>query len=222
MAVPRNPARIATPAILAVEGNDDFEFLGAVTKHLKLDTQITVWILGDKFPSSIRSELEILLQIQPDGIDYLKCIGILLDADDDDGISLKNIQAALDELRLPIPQAFNQPVTGAEPFRGEPITIIAAALPGNLETLLMGILENDPVVKCATDFLDCTQEIPVPLKSRYVAKASFHAYLDAKANSKGKPISGIRDLPQLKTWNWKHPLLDDLKTFVRQVASVTD
>jgi len=220
MASPRNPARITTPTILAVEGNDDFEFLGALIRHLKLDTQITVWILGDKFPSSIRSEVEILLQIQPDGIDQLKCIGILLDADDDDGISLKNIQVALAELGLPVPQAFNQPMTDKEPIRGEPITIIAAALPVNLETLLMRVLDNDPVIKCAIDFLDCTQEASVPLKPRYVAKATFHAYLEAKANSKGKPISGIRDLPQLKSWSWEHPLLDEIKAFVRQVATL--
>jgi hypothetical protein len=221
MAHIRNPSEVKTPTILAIEGNDDSEFFTLLIRNMRLEQKIATWVLGDKTSPSIQDQLKALFRSPLVGIDRLANIGILLDADNDDGISLKNIQQALAELKLPVPQTLNQVATGTEPFRGEAISIIAAALPGNLETLLMGVLENDPVIKCASDFLDCTQATRPALKPRFVAKATFHAYLEAKAVSKGKPIAGIRDLPQVKGWDWKHPLMDDLKAFLRQIATLT-
>jgi hypothetical protein len=82
-------------------------------------------------------------------------------------------------------------------------------------------LENHPLKLCVDEYIACTQTAQ-PLRQKNVSKATLAALLSCIEDNDNEVRRRLKTAVSQPWWPWDHPAFDDLKAFVRQVASVTD
>jgi hypothetical protein len=79
--------------------------------------------------------------------------------------------------------------------------------PGMLETLCLQSVEEDPVMTCVDEYLQCVQEIR---EVAHLHKARLHAFLA----SQKEPGLLLGESADKKYWPWDHPAFDQIRQFL--------
>lgn len=221
---PRDYSRsIEQPAVLLVEGMDEFSLLLNLLEHLRI-AEIDICSYEGK--DKLRPCLDAL-KIRDGFTSVLKTMGILRDADDDADAAFASVVGALSAVGLPAPSAPGE-------FIGEKPRVGVFILPGNgqsgsLETICWpskaGLekarqeeddasqpAETVPAVEveaCVTSYVKCLQEKAVRLP-RNLDKTSVHTYLAAHR----KPGLRIGEAAEAGCWDFHHEAWEPIKQFI--------
>jgi hypothetical protein len=196
-----NKTPIVKPKAVAVEGDDDSCFFGALLQHLGFrDCQIIQ--MNGRYPLSDK----IYSVTQISGFPNLTSFGVAIDADRSYSGAFQSICTSLRHSKLPIPTA---PLTRAN---GNP-NVVAMILPkantkGILEDLLLDSIKTDPSMPCVKAYFECLRQNGIA--PRNVSKARIHAYLA----SRKKPDLSCGEASKAKVWQFNNAVFDEAKRFL--------
>ncbi len=204
------PERVEHEILLLVEGQDAYEFFGALRKHLDL---ADVGVMDFGGVSELRAYLAAL--VSTPGFRNVRRLGIVRDAETSDDPAdtvrraFQSMQAALENARLPVPDRPAEFTDG----EAERAAVAVLILPGGnregmLETLLCETFAGFPVDRCIGGFLQCVEESNGP--PRRPDKARAHAYLATKPD----PHVSVGVAAKKKYWDLDHAALEGVRAFL--------
>ncbi|MBE9067563.1 hypothetical protein IQ260_12925 [Leptolyngbya cf. ectocarpi LEGE 11479] len=200
------PDEICKTKQLIVEGTDDKVFFEHLLGHLNLSDTFQVQAFGGV--PKLKPWLKGFVR-SPDFSD-VEALGIVRDADNSSMAAFDSVCGAITNAALMPPR---------EPFLlqdGEPrinVCILPgpSAQSGMLENLCLSMVEGDPAMTCITAYLDCLQQLSLPLRNP--AKAKLQAFLA----SREKPVIGLVGATYKGYWNWEHPAIIPIIDFLRSL-----
>ena len=170
--MPEGPISVTDPKQLLVEGRDEELFFGALLRHLEIDN-VQVQNYGGK--NKLRPFLGVFM-ITP-GFDQVESVGIVRDADDSVASAFRSVQDSLNVTGLPTPREM-MGTAGDSPM----VTVFIMpdnAKCGALEDLCLSALEDEPVIPCVLEFMQCVSQSAEKVPSNE-AKAKVHAFLASR------------------------------------------
>jgi len=205
------PESITKPNVLIVEGKDDKLFLGALIKHLAIES-IQVLPIGGKtkFGKNLKG-----LKPTP-GFDDVKSLGIIRDADTNPKSAFQSVCDALDDVGLPVPDKPLEPA-GQEP------SVTVLILPkenasGCLETLCLEAQEREPAMHCVEEYFECLRKhgVSEPSNPSTLCKAKVHVFLASKKKAGLRLGESARS--KYGYWPWDHNAFDQVRDFLRGIS----
>lgn len=207
--MPATHIEISKPCVLVVEGREEELFFGALANHLGLKEIIQILPIGGKV--KLRESLKALV-VTPGFADVIS-LGVVRDADEDPAAAFQSVCDALMAAGLPAPKCPLTPV-------GHSPCVTVMILPGNsepgtLEDLCLKAVSRDPVMCCVKRFFICLQRKGIPEPDN-LSKAKVQVFLASK------PRAGLRlgEAAQAGYWPWDNPAFEQVRDFLRQIASV--
>ena len=199
---------IRKPALLLVEGKDEERFFGALLRSWR-STKLQV--SGTAGKTKLRDRLE-LLRVSPKFNEVVKSIGIIRDADEDPDGAFQSVRGALKAAGFSVPSAQFAPA-GSSP------KVTVMIMPGNdrtgaLEDLCLDTFKGEPARQCVDEYFECLKGKDVPLPG-HLAKAKVQALIA----SYDKEVRLLGEAAEAGFWSWDHAALDQVKRFLREVAS---
>lgn len=197
------PVRITKRIQLLVEGNDQRNFAEALLSRIGR-SDIEVQNFG-----GVTELGEFLAALQESAsFEMVKSIGILRDAEHSVAAAFQSVQDAVKNAALPIPSEIGSRAAGAP---GVTVFILGGD-GGMLETLLNRTVEGKPEQRCVEEFLRCVekergQSVRNPHKSR------AHAWIATR----DRPEVSVGVAAKKKYWALDHPILEDLRAFLRSL-----
>ncbi|MCZ6680491.1 MAG: hypothetical protein O7E52_24940 [Candidatus Poribacteria bacterium] len=191
--------------LLLVEGKDEFNFFGALLRHLRRqDVKVGAYDGKD----NLRPFLRGLTQL-PD-FEAVESIGIVRDADDDANAAFQSVCSSLSNANLPVPEA---PLALA---LGQPQVAVMIMPPGAnagmLEDLCLSAFRDDPATPCVDQYFRCIESRLGSLP-RHEAKARVHAFLA----SRERPDLRLGEAALGGYLPWDSPVFESVKTFINQL-----
>lgn len=198
------PQALEQPCLLVGEGKDEERFFQALLARLgRTDVQIESF--GGK--PNLESYLGGL-RIRT-GFSNLRCLGVVLDADEDPQAALQKIQGALKAVGLPAPGIASGISAGL--LRTEALILPSGTDRGMLEDLCLAALSEDPVLGCINAYFDCVEKTRPPLP-RQLSKARLKTWLA----SREPPDLNSLGIAAEKGWfDWNHAAFNPLRQFVQ-------
>jgi hypothetical protein len=208
---------ITQSKVLLVEGKDEENFFKALFNRCGLQ-YIDIWVAGgkDKFPA----ELEAFL-LSPN-IGNVESYAIIRDADDDRAAAFQSIVALLKNQNEPYPM--EQAGYGSNEKRCVGVFI----MPGNqeegmLEDLCLMTVAEHPAMRCVEGYIACLEQALAakqPGQSKesgefYFPKNRSKARAQAFMASMHESVNAVGLAAQKGAWNLDHPILNDLKSFIK-------
>ena len=198
--------RINAPKLLLVEGQDDRRFFSAFIRWLSISNmQVEVYGGTANFGNFLA-----LLVANPQ-FDNVTSLGIVRDADSSRQSAFDSVAGSLRRANLPVPCGATRPAVAGG------ISVSVMIIPpgsetGKLENLCLGALgDDDPVLDCADQYLDCVTDAGIRLPDR--TKSRLHAYL-AAGNEPGRRLGEAADAG---IWNWTSPAFAEVADFLRSL-----
>jgi hypothetical protein len=152
---------------------NDYHFFLAFLERMRLDDiQIQVYGGKPKLPDFLRT-----LPALPN-FGTVSSIGIVRDADSNPQQAFASIQDALRRAGLPFPEQPEVPQGN-----GRSVTVLLlpdAESTGELETLLLRAVVDDPAIPCVDHYFECIQAKANPPAEVSMDKARLHAFLASK------------------------------------------
>jgi hypothetical protein len=197
------PEPIIQRKVVVVEGPDDQRFLGALFRHLGLETGFQI------IEARGKDRLGPLVRTLPlaSGFAQVETLAVFRDADDDPGAAFQSLCNSLHlaGLRTPVRPALVEP---GKPSVGIFIWPDCNAA-GTLETLCLTAISGEPVMGCVDEYVHCVQKTqstpPTPGD-----KARLHAFL-ASCN---RPGLRLGEAAEAGYFPWNSPIFDPLKQFL--------
>jgi hypothetical protein len=178
-----------------VEGDTPAHFFEALLKELRLESQIEVRNFGGN--SQLGTFLKALALDA--GFRQVTSLGIVRDAEDDPTAAQQSVQSAIQAARLPSGVGVQWAI------------LPDGKSPGQIETLCMRSVRDDPVYECTVRFFESLKN-----KHIQVARGGRCCKHFARVFMAGK------DCPELfvgqgaykKVWPFCHPAFNELKDFL--------
>lgn len=216
-----------TTRLLLVEGSDDEEFFNQLGIHLGIRDRfhIAEYTGKDNLDNSLLSTLADPVFPQ------ITHIGIVRDADFLPG-AFNSVQSALEyaNRNSPSPKR-HYPTPGAHTtFFGERPQVAVLILPapdlsGMLEDVVLGALDNDPILPCVDDYVQCLQGNGIDPVQERLSKMKMRVFIEGKHLDKAMSTGNDRkrtylsDIYRMSWWTWDHPAFDTAKQFIHQLVS---
>jgi len=216
------------PRLLIVEGTHDKAFFQALLRHMGIAGQERVEVLDVGGKTGLSGNLTLVAR-SPELRDFAEkgtaiSLGVVRDADDNAASAFESVNSALRNNGFPVPdepgaiRKGNLSRSGAPAIPDVAISVFimpGAGGTGALEELCIDAIHYEPAYACVEAFFECIDR-EAPLKGpRRVAKAHAHAYLATKAD----PVTHAGLGAQKGYWPFDSEVFDELKAFLRQVAS---
>lgn len=187
--------------LLAVEGADEVNFFKVLLKHIGIEDVDIRDVAGKE---QYKEKLPIL--IRTSGFEKVKILGITRDADRNAEGAYESLVNTLKDIGLSVPETVNF-FTEGKPRVGIYI------LPGNnrngeLETLCLETVEDNPAMECVDKFIECAKKLKD--KPKNIHKAQSQAFLAAMP----KIANSIGLGAQKNYWDFDSDVLDELKKFL--------
>ena len=167
--------RIQQPKRVLVEGDDEVRLFGALAKHLGIsDLQINQYGGSPKLRSYLKA-FQLL-----DGVENIKSLAVVADADSDRNRAEDRIRGALSAADLPSP---SEPL---EVLSQDSLCVCYLVVPheaesGMIEDVCLDSVESDPAIDCVDGYFECIRQTNVPgPKEVRMAKARLHAFLASR------------------------------------------
>ena len=209
---------IATKLLL-VEGNDDFRFFRAMSRHLGI-TDVTVSSYNGK--PNLGNDLSD--RVRSPGFQAVSSLGIVRDADDSSRSAFDSVAGSLRRARLPTPDA---PIT---PIERDGLRISVLILPpdyeqGELENVCLESIEGSQEMQCVENYLICQNSLEPGITSNQIAKARLHSYLAAgpiyaiedRQLGRRRPALRLGEAADAGVWDWESPVFAKIASFLRSL-----
>lgn len=204
------PSAIKEPIQLLVEGKDDLNFFRALLQSMgRQGVQFQNYDGVDKLRRFVSAFARMA------GFSDVTAVGIVRDAERKSAKdALASVRGALDNAGLPAP-SLPDTVAGGPP-RVSVLILPDGKNPGMLESLLGETVRGTPVADCIDEFLKCAErdgesEINQP------EKAFAHAFLATRPD----PHVSVGVAAQKGYWDFDHPALDGVRSFVSDLEGAT-
>ncbi len=199
--------RITRPRLLVVEGREEELFFGALIEHLGLQNVQTIPIGGKE---QLRRNLKAV--VATPGFVEVVSLGVIRDANAHPDAAFQSVRDALQAVNLPAPKRPLVPV-GESP-RVAVLILPEVGMPGMLEDLCLRSIVQDPALPCVEQYFQCLQQEGFSLPDN-VSKAKVQVFLASR------PKVGLRlgEAAQAGYWPWDDPAFEQVKDFLRRIAS---
>lgn len=193
---------IKSGKLLLVEGVDDVKFFTSLLKFLNINQGIYIYSVDGK--DNFRKIIPAVTKCR--GFDKVRIMGIVQDADNDEGRAFQSICEYLRRATLPIPQKVNK-------FVGDDIRIGIFIMPGistdgTLEDLCMATVSSHPIIPCIDKFFNCNKlKNTIPGHLSKARALTFLASMPDLVNSVGLGA-------EKGYWDFRSSVLDDLKGYI--------
>jgi hypothetical protein len=201
------PGSIEERHLLIVEGIDDALFCEAFIRRLNLSA-IEIWPIGGK--TNLKRNLGLLKKLS--GFAGVIALGIIRDADDNPSGAFKSVCQALRECNLPMP--------GGPGLRSDGVPVVRVMIlpdaesPGNLESLCLRAISDDPVLGCVSRYFECLDDLGI--STGEIDKARVQVYLA----SMEKPDRRLGESALADCWPLDNPAFDSMLQFLLSVGNI--
>jgi len=202
------PEQITAQKLLLAEGRDAELFLVWASRHFRHEIDFQVMDFG-----GIKELTNFLLLLANDeSYDDVETIVVARDAETDAKAATDSIQHSMKQANIPVPE---------EPFeyiRNATLKTAFMIFPGpeqqkgRLEDLCLSTVENDPLLECVDDYLECAKAKGEQLPR--IHKSKLHCFLAGKKDFAGLPI-GLAS--REKAWDFDHPTLEPFKRIIQEM-----
>ena len=202
------PEPITAKRLLLAEGRDAELFLVWAGRHFRPEKDFQVMDFGGI--KELTNFLKLLAN--EESYDNVETIVIARDAETDAGAATDSVQHSLEQAKMPVPE---------KPFEYVKNATVKAAFvifpgpkhkKGRLEDLCLLTIENDPLLKCVDDYLECAKTKGEQLTRMH--KSRLHCFLAGKKDYAGLPI-GIAS--REKAWDFDHSALEPFKKIIQEM-----
>jgi hypothetical protein len=205
---PGSRSPIAHNVLLLVEGYDTFAIVMQLLRATGTERSIELRNAGGT--DDLVKSLRLLPSLS--GFAQVVALGVIRDCEANPNGAFESVQNALRSSGIPIPAVPREFASG-NPQTGVYL-LPDNDTPGMLETLLWRAISDHPSVPCIDDFLSCvTQKTGQPLAN--IDKSRVYAYIAAREQPQLLPGQAAR----AGFFPWDNPTFDDLKVFLRTLAS---
>ena len=205
----RQPAKIARPRLLLVEGSDDRHFFQRlIGRRQKLDIQVIEY--GGT--AQLGNFLANTLVIDPTFAELVEVVGVVRDADCDYRSAFQSVGDSLRRAGLPVPNSPLTPAIGN--LDGTDIQVSVYIMPdnessGDLETLILRAIEGRPALECVENYIECLKAQGQTIQLE--RKAKLHAFL---ASDPGDPTLQPGQAIDAGVIFWNSPAFADVHKFL--------
>jgi hypothetical protein len=200
------PLPIKSRKVLAVEGQDEEEFFGALLRYMDIGDFDMRHVGGkDQFRTKLPALKRVSGFFNVDGSPFVTYLAIIRDQNSDD--AFESVVGILKR------EGFTPPKEHGQFSKGNPKVGIFI-MPGTkvkgtmLEDLCLKTVENRPTMKCVNEFASCVSELETMPKN--LSKAKAQAFLAAQPEI----VNSVGLGAQKKYWNFESPALNELKEFL--------
>lgn len=201
------PGSIEERHLLIVEGIDDALFCEAFIRRLNL-CAIEIWPIGGK--TNLKRNLGLLKKLS--GFAGVIALGIIRDADDNPWGAFESVCQALKECDLPVP--------GGPGLRSDGVPVVRVMIlpdaesPGNLESLCLRAISDDPVLGCVSRYFECLDDLGI--STGEIDKARVQVYLA----SMEKPDRRLGESALADCWPLDNQAFDSMLQFLLSVGNI--
>ena len=207
-----NNGEIRKSKLLLVEGNDEKNFFEALLDEIELPCKdIQIEVVGGV--NNLRTALPALIN-RTGFLENVESIAIVRDADDNFTSAFDSVCTILNNNNLNYPY---QPNNFSD---GNDIKVGIYIMPGNpedgtmLEDLCIKTQIGNPIMDCVDSFFRCLEsKIDNDKMPKNMAKARSQVFLAAMP----KIVNSVGLGAKRRYWNLKHPCLDGLANFLKQL-----
>jgi hypothetical protein len=202
------PEPIEKQKLLLVEGKDAFHFFCHACRFYRDLEDVQVMDFR-----SISELTNFLLDLTiMDGFDEVDTIVVVRDAEQDAEAAKESIQDSMAKAKIPVPE---------KSFKFTTNDIVKTAfmvLPGpkqkdgTLEDLCLLTVEDDPLLECVNDYLECVKAKGEKLPR--IHKNKLHCFIAGRDESVGKPI-GLAF--KARIWHPDHSALIPFKRIIQEM-----
>jgi len=154
----------------------------------------------------------IKLLANDESYDNIDTIVIARDAEKDAKAAKNSIQTSMTEAEIPVPVKSFEYATNATLKTAFMIFPGPKQKNGTLEDLCLSTVQNDPLLECVNDYLECVKAKGENLPR--IHKNKLHCFIAGKDESVGKPI-GLAF--KAKVWPPEHPALKPFKRIIKEM-----
>lgn len=199
------PQTLHEPKQVLVEGLDDFAFFLALVNKMNVhDLQIQVY----DGKSKLLRFLNTLTKLSGFN-EIVRSIAIVRDADMNPQDTFYSVQNALKKVHLPVPESPQTPVDDNK--RVTVLILPDAKSPGELETLLLRAVADDPVMPCIGEYFACMKRQKILVPDTMMEKAQLYTFLA----SRKRPRLQIGTASRASYLHLESPVYDHVKEFIR-------
>ena len=199
---------ITQKKLLLAEGRDAELFLVWASRYFRNEIDFQVMDFG-----GIKELTNFLKLLSNDeSYDDVETIVIVRDAETDAKAATNSIQHSMTQANMSVPE---------NPFEyAEDATIKTAFMifpgpkqkNGTLENLCLLTVQDDPVMQCVDDYLECVKAKGEQLPR--IHKNKLHCFLAGKKDYAGLPI-GLAS--RKHAWDFDHPTLEPFKRIIQEM-----
>ncbi len=202
------PEPITAKKLLLAEGRDAELFLVWAVRHFRSERDFQVMDFGGI--KELTNFLKLLAN--DESYDDIETIVIARDAETDAKAATDSIQHSMSEAKMPAPK---------KPFEYTQNSSMKTAFMvfpgpehqnGRLEDLCLSTVENDPLLKCVDDYLECAKTKGERFPR--IHKNKLHCFLAGKNDYAGSPISHAF---KAKLWPPDHIALKPFKKIIQEM-----
>jgi len=202
------PEKIDHKKLLLAEGRDAELFLVWAGRHFRPEMDFQVMDFGGI--KELTNFLKLLAN--DESYDNVETIVVARDAETDAEAAIKSVKNSMNEAKIPVPE---------KPFEYTQESSLKTAFmifpgpeytSGRLEDLCLLTVENDPLLECVDDYLECAKAKGEQLPR--IHKSKLHCFLAGKKDYAGLPI-GLAS--RKKAWDFDHPSLEPFKRIIREM-----
>ena len=202
------PKSITAKKLLLAEGRDAEIFLVWAARHFRPEQDFQVMNFGGI------TELTrfLLLLVNDECYDDVETIVVARDAETNTDAAIDSIQNSMKKANMPVPQ---------KPFEYSGNDTLKTAFmifsdstheSGTLEDLCLLTVQDDPIMECVADYLECVKVKGEEVS--HVHKKKLHCFLAGKDDYAGLRIGWAS---REGAWDFDHPALEPFKTIIQEM-----
>ena len=202
------PNPIEKEKLLLAEGKDAFHFFCHACSFYREVEDVQVMDFR-----SISELTNFLLDLTiMDKFDEVDTIVIARDAEKDAEAAKDSIQTSMTKAEIPLPEKSFEYTANDTMKTAFMIFPGPKQKDGTLEDLCLSTVENDPLLECVNDYLECAKAKGEQFSR--IHKNKLHCFLAGKNDYAGLPISHAF---KAKVWPPEHPALEPFKRIIREM-----
>ncbi len=200
------PKSITAKKLILAEGRDAELFLVWAARHFRPEQDFQVMDFG-----GIRELTRfLLLLVNDECYDDVETIVVARDAETNADAAIDSIRNSMKKANMPVPQ---------KPFEYTGNDTLKTAFmifsdskheSGTLEDLCLLTVQDDPIMECVADYLECVKVEGEALS--HVHKKKLHCFLAGKKDYAGLPIGLVS---RQGAWCFDHPALKPFKAIIQ-------
>ncbi len=199
---------ITAKKLILAEGRDAELFLVWAGRHFRPEKDFQVMDFGGI--NELTNFLKLL--VNDESYDNVETIVVARDAETDAKAATDSIRHSMEQAKMPVPEKPFEYIRNATVKTAFMIFPGPEHKKGRLEDLCLSTIENDPLLKCVDDYLECAKAKGEQLTRMH--KSKLHCFLAGKKDYAGLPIGRAS---HKKAWDFDHSALEPFKRIIQEM-----